>query len=148
MFRSLPSLTYNFASPNHAAVHLLNANFSLSAPPSPVSAPSSSVLGSEQAFGTWARAPFAKVRAKHQKLPLTALFTQQTSIFGFICSTKQKGFGTNLHLFPDITSQQCQLRSIDNQTSKLCFFYGLSAKGKNILEIIAHLLQAPQQKIS
>ena len=27
-------------------------------------------------------------RAKHQKLPLTALFTQQTSIFGFVCSTK------------------------------------------------------------
>jgi hypothetical protein len=45
MFRSLPSLTYNFASPNQAAVHLLNANVSLSAPPIPVSAPSSSVPG-------------------------------------------------------------------------------------------------------
>ena len=30
------------------------------------------------------------------KLPLTALFTQQTSVFGFVCSTKQKGLGTNL----------------------------------------------------
>ena len=34
-----------------------------------------------------------KVRAKHHKLPLTALITQQTSIFGFVCSTKQKGLG-------------------------------------------------------
>ena len=30
------------------------------------------------------------------KFPLMALFTQQTSIFGFVCSTKQKGLGTNL----------------------------------------------------
>ena len=31
-----------------------------------------------------------------QTLPLTALFTQQTSVFGFVCSTKRKGLGTNL----------------------------------------------------
>jgi len=30
------------------------------------------------------------------KLPLTALFTQQTSVFGFVCSTKQKGLAPNL----------------------------------------------------
>ena len=36
------------------------------------------------------------MRANNKKLPLTALFTQQTSVFGFVCSTKQKGLGTNL----------------------------------------------------
>jgi hypothetical protein len=40
-----------------------------------------------------------KVHANNKKLPLTALFTQQTSIFGFVCSTKQKGLGTNLWFY-------------------------------------------------
>jgi hypothetical protein len=42
--------------------------------------------------------PFCEGACKQQKLPLTALFTQQTSVFGFVCSTKQKGLGTNLHI--------------------------------------------------
>ena len=46
-------------------------------------------LGSERSK------PLLQSGAKHQKLPLTALFTQQTSEFGFVCSTKQKGLGTN-----------------------------------------------------
>ena len=29
-------------------------------------------------------------------LAVTALFTQQTSVFGFVCSTKQKGLALNL----------------------------------------------------
>ena len=42
--------------------------------------------------------PFCEGESQTLKLPLTALFTQQTSVFGFVCSTKQKGLGTNLHL--------------------------------------------------
>ena len=47
-------------------------------------------------FGTWAQAPSAKVHANNKKLHLTALFTQQTSVYGFVCSTKQKGLAPNL----------------------------------------------------
>jgi hypothetical protein len=41
--------------------------------------------------------PFCEGAAQTSKLSLTTLFSQQTSIFGFICSAKQKGLGTNLH---------------------------------------------------
>ena len=40
--------------------------------------------------------PFCEGESQTLKLPLTAQFTQQTSVFGFVCSTKQKGLGTNL----------------------------------------------------
>ena len=40
--------------------------------------------------------PFCEGESQTLKLPLMALFTQQTSVFGFVCSTKQKGLGTNL----------------------------------------------------
>ena len=40
--------------------------------------------------------PFCEGESQTSKFPLTALFTQQTSVFGFVCSTKQKGLGTNL----------------------------------------------------
>ena len=40
--------------------------------------------------------PFCEGESQTLKLPLTALFTQQTSVFGFVCSTKQKGLAPNL----------------------------------------------------
>ena len=45
IFRSHPLLTYNFASPNRATVHLPYANAPLSAPRCPVPASLSSVPG-------------------------------------------------------------------------------------------------------
>jgi len=45
--------------------------------------------------------PFCEGESQTLKLPLMALFTQQTSVFGFVCSTKRKGLGTNLGLSRD-----------------------------------------------
>ena len=47
-------------------------------------------------FGHLGSSPFCEGESQTLKLPLTALFTQQTSVFGFVCSAKQKGLGTNL----------------------------------------------------
>jgi hypothetical protein len=91
MFRSLPSFTYNFPSPNQAA----------------------------RIF-------------RMQMLPFRGPLSSPCF---FICSW--------------ITHpQQCQLRSIIKDRSRLCIFYGLSAGGKNILEIIDRLLKAPHRRIS
>jgi hypothetical protein len=44
----------------------------------------------ERPIGFWhfVTSPFCEGESQTLKLPLTALFTQQTPIFGFVCSTK------------------------------------------------------------